>query len=985
MSDTSAHDGLSLESLVAEVADEFLARQRRGERPAVEEYTARHPEHAAVIGEVLAALRVVGLSGASGTPAAELLLAGGEPALGELGDYRIIREVGRGGMGVVYEAEQISLGRRVALKVLPFAATLDPRQFQRFRNEARAAAHLHHTNIVPVFGIGCERGVHFYAMQFIDGRTLAEVIAGWRPEPAGVAPAPDTPAVAGLSTERSGRLPEFFRTIARLAMQAAEALEHAHQEGVVHRDIKPANLLVDAAGHLWVTDFGLARLQSETGLTVSGDLVGTLRYMSPEQAAGSPAAVDHRTDVYSLGATLYELLALRPVFDGRDRQELLRRIASEEPRPPRRLNPAVPAELQVIVLKALEKEPRARYATAQELADDLRRYLEDRPIRARRPSRLERARKWARRHRPAVWSAVAALLVTLAVLAGCVGWVVRDRAARQARVAADVGAAVDEAQRSQREGKWQPAQAAVQRAEALLQGGADEPELAGRVQGLRRELAEEDADRRLVARLEEIRLLQSDVDVTENRFDYERALPEYRQAFGEFGLRPDAVRPEEAAARLRRRPPAVLGTLAAALDHWLILARSKNAAEVGWLERVLATADPDDWRQRLRAARDRNDRAALEQLAGEVVAAAQPPESLFLLDRSLRQRGAREGAVALLRRAQEAFPGDFWINHDLGIALRDCQPVRYDEVIRFLTAAVAIRPESAGARYDLGIALLDVARVDEAAAAFRKAIELKPDYAAAHISLGNIHWRTGRRDEAAAAFRRAIELQPDLARAHCNLGLVLRQQGEFAPALEALKRGHELGSRRPDWHSPSAAWVRDCQRLVELDGRLPAVLRGEARPADAAERNEYAQVCYLKMLYVASARFRAEAFTADPRSADDLKAGSRYDAARAAALAGAGQGTDAARLDESERAHWRKQALDWLRADLAAYGKLLEGGGPDDRRFLRQQLRRWQRDPDLAGLSDPAAVAGLPDDEQESCQELWAGVRSLLAKANAAR
>src|SRR5262249_23209662 len=182
------------------------------------------------------------------------------------------------------------------------------------------------------------------------------------------------------------------------------------------------NLLVDSKGNLWITDFGLARLQNETSLSVSGDLVGTLRYMSPEQALGRPAAVDHRSDVHALGATLYELVSLCPVFDGRDRQELIRRIASEEPCPPRRHNPAVPAGVEIILLRALEKGAECRYGTAQELADDLRRFLEDKPIRARRPSWPEQARKWARRNRPVVWSVVTALILTLAGLAAAAGW-----------------------------------------------------------------------------------------------------------------------------------------------------------------------------------------------------------------------------------------------------------------------------------------------------------------------------------------------------------------------------------------------------------------------------------------------------------------------------------------------------------------------------------------------------------------------------------
>jgi eukaryotic-like serine/threonine-protein kinase len=429
VNDVAALESLSVEALVGQIADEFTERLNRGERPEIEEYVRRHPEHATVLRQVLASLQMIRLSTpASG--AAPPASADGHTN-GCLGDFRILRQVGRGGMGVVYEAEQISLGRRVALKVLPFAAALDPKQLQRFQNEAHAAAQLHHTNIVPVFGVGSERGMHYYAMQFIDGQTLATVISerrgsastDRRDKPNGVSedatgPYVATPPIAALSTERPAGDPAFHRAAARLGMQAAEALEHAHSLGVVHRDVKPANLLVDGRGNLWVTDFGLAQVQSDTRLTLTGDLVGTLRYMSPEQALAQRVPIDHRTDIYSLGATLYELLTLEPAFGGRDRHELLRQIAFEEPCPPRRLNKAIPAELETIVLKAIEKNPADRFGTAQELADDLERFLKDEPIRAKRPSVVQRARKWMRRHRPVVVSACVATAVVVAIAIG---------------------------------------------------------------------------------------------------------------------------------------------------------------------------------------------------------------------------------------------------------------------------------------------------------------------------------------------------------------------------------------------------------------------------------------------------------------------------------------------------------------------------------------------------------------------------------------
>jgi serine/threonine protein kinase len=430
---------------VVEALDEYLAALESGHKPERQAFLARHAAIAPALAECLEGMEALHPS----SSAAHRPGAGGaaptdwQPGT-VLGDFRIVREVGRGGMGVVYEAEQVSLGRRIALKVLPFALTLDLRQLQRFKNEARAAAQLHHQNIVPVYYVGSERGVHFYAMQYIDGRSLAEVIhelwqvassaegptalptaSAGRPPAHGESTGPfvSPPHVAAetairppdaLTTAYSTDSPSFYPAVARLVAQAAEALEHAHGYGIVHRDIKPANLMVDAQGHLWITDFGLAQFQADAGLTQSGDLLGTLRYMSPEQAGGRRVLLDHRTDVYSLGATLYELLTLRPPFDGADRQTLLHQILHEEPRPPRALRKSVPVELETIVLKCLEKEADRRYVTARELTDDLRRFLAHEPIRARRATAAQRLRKWARRHPSMVWAAAVLCALTVA-------------------------------------------------------------------------------------------------------------------------------------------------------------------------------------------------------------------------------------------------------------------------------------------------------------------------------------------------------------------------------------------------------------------------------------------------------------------------------------------------------------------------------------------------------------------------------------------
>jgi WD40 repeat protein len=475
------NESLSQQNQVEALAEEFLERRRKGERPTIAEYTAKYPELAEEIRACFPALLLVedlkpnaaDLTG----PAATADGQGLPPE--RLGDYRILREVGRGGMGVVYEAEQESLGRHVALKVLPAQALLDPKHVQRFHREARAAARLHHTNIVPVFGVGADGGLHYYVMQFIHGLGLDQVLdelqrlrqgrngtaaeakgpersaaqplsaagiadalrtgqftrapqaapaasGASTPAPAALAVAPATsdsataihlPGQAEHSTlSESGR--GYWPSVARIGVQVAEALAHAHAQGILHRDIKPANLLLDMQGTVWVTDFGLAKADGGDGLTQEGEIVGTLRYMAPERFGG---ASDVRGDVYGLGVTLYELLTLRPAFAEADRHQLLHRVLHEEPPRPRRVNPEVPRDLETIVLKAIAKEPRQRYASAAEVAEDLRRFLADRPVKARRASALERLWRWVRRN-PALAAALGAAVALLLAVAAVASW-----------------------------------------------------------------------------------------------------------------------------------------------------------------------------------------------------------------------------------------------------------------------------------------------------------------------------------------------------------------------------------------------------------------------------------------------------------------------------------------------------------------------------------------------------------------------------------
>jgi WD40 repeat protein/serine/threonine protein kinase len=484
-------DASQRDVLLTRLADEFAERYRRGERPSLGEYADRYPELADDIRELFPAL--VDMEQAKeDLGEAETATESPLSRLRQLGDFRILREIGRGGMGVVYEAEQLSLGRHVALKVMPQKAILDRNQKQRFEREARTAAKLHHTNIVPVFAVGEHDGVPFYAMQFIQGQGLdviieelqhlatgcqtvpriapaarrtarhdvsaAEVakslITGAFAAPAGL-PRPAEPAhVADLTVDHAGHVPDhasapsaradtslpvshstpsalsgvlpgqsdagpssrsgkttYWKSVAQVGIQVAEALAYAHDQGLLHRDVKPSNHLLDTHGTAWVTDFGLAKADDQQNLTQRGDIIGTVRYMPPEAFDGKN---EPRSDIYSLGLTLYEMLALRPAFRSPDRQQLIRQVTSESAAPLEGINRQIPRDLATIVHKAMDREPAHRYATAKELAADLRRFCADQSILARRPSRSERLLRWVR-HNPGLAASLAVIALILIV------------------------------------------------------------------------------------------------------------------------------------------------------------------------------------------------------------------------------------------------------------------------------------------------------------------------------------------------------------------------------------------------------------------------------------------------------------------------------------------------------------------------------------------------------------------------------------------
>jgi serine/threonine-protein kinase len=981
--------------------------------------------------------------------------------------YDVEAELGRGGMGVVYRARQISLNRTVALKMLLAGVYAGPQELARFLREAEAEAGLKHPHIVQVHDVGEHDGRPYFTMELVEGGSLAERLRG-TPQPA--------------------------RQAASLVATLADAVQVAHQGGIVHRDLKPANVLLTADGTPKISDFGLARrLQDGAGLTQSGVPVGTPSYMAPEQARGQTHVIGPAVDIYALGAILYELLTGRPPFRAETAAETVLQVISQEPAPPSRLNARVPRDLNTICLKCLRKEPEKRYASALALADDLRHFQEGRPIQARPLGWAGHFWRWARRN-----PATAALATTLLALVGlAVGggfWVQgqqaerrEERARQEGREAQAVEAVLTQAADLQKQGRWPEARGVLKGAPALL-GNSAPAELGERVRR-----ATVDADK--VGELEEIRLR-----LLEGRKSHEPDAPRgerlYAEAFRGYGIDLMTLEPEEAAAKIR--DSAIRATLLAFLYDWMFYWGSD--ADHARLRAVLDLADDDEWRRRLRAALAVYDAAKRREVLTAPEAPDQPPMLVAGLAGLLIRGPQGEAAQALLHQAQQHHPEDFWINFQLGYVLQDERP---QEAVGYLRAAVASRTDSSQAQIMLGRALRDAGDADGAITAFHEAVRLNPNrtgardlarvlaprgrleearvvwekvldgdppdhdpwygYAQLCAFLGQEeayrrarralldrfgdsppHWTSAERDSLACLLlpasgdelRRAVALadravaagpkSPQLDNAYlCFVkGLAEYRQGRPAQAVPLLRESAALlpnragprlalamaqfqsGSpkearrtlaaavRAYNWKTPQAdhptAWVshvlrREAEALILPN--LPAFLRGEYRPQNNDERLALVGVCQFQGLYAAAARLYAEAFEADPQLADrlttecryrtlreelpeddrmdPLETECRYLAARCAALAGAGQGKDAATLSATERTRWRQQARQWLLADLSQWARTLDSSYELDRNLGKRMLTRWRTEPDLAGLIEPNAPEELSPDERK--------------------
>jgi serine/threonine-protein kinase len=1251
---------------------------------------------------------------------------------GEFGRYEVSGEIARGGMGVILKGRDADLGRDIAVKVLLETHQGQTELLQRFVEEAQIGGQLQHPGIVPVHELGVfpDRRPYF-TMKLVKGRTLADLLAERK----------------NASQDR----PRFLKVFE----QVCQTLAYAHARGVIHRDLKPSNVMVGSFGEVQVMDWGLAKVldrgshpgemkgepqAGETEVrtsrsqgpgvatgraplvaaqTLAGSILGTPAYMPPEQARGEVDRLDRRCDVFGLGAMLCEILTGRPPYEGDHFQVLCQAALGEVDQAFARLETCgADRELIGLAKRCLAPEPAARPRDAAAVAEELTAYLQSVEARLRQAELAgaeARAKAAEERKRRRLTAALAATVVlALALGGGGWLWIKAERDGREARMSQEINDALTAAtalrERARAAGRWDQALVArareqIQRARALLDNGPADPALAAKVQRLQNELEEEEKDRQLLAALDEAWLAQTEAGSGHFIFPFERAVPRIRAALHAYGLPAGEGDPDAVAERIRQRPAAVREALVTALDDWIIVAarRSLDEPQLEWLQAVVAATETEGWAHKVRVAlREKNlvrRRAALEQLAAADLEHLSP-RTLVRLGWALQAVGAGARANQLYRQALLLHPGDFWLNHELGQLLRFQSPPDVPGAVRYLTAAVALRPSSSGAhfslgkalagdnklaeaieefrqasaldqqfamaRHNLGVALAMQGKVDEAIrqlrrameldpesalphltlgglllydkskvdqavsefrralalkgkdreldrflprlhtslgvalarqgeldkaivefrqalalnekerdkpdgdllglprdrafdpkatllilgltleqqgklgeaeaayqqasalapndvthhiftrlgtallkqgklagavkalrrateidlkdaeayqnlgvalvkqrqmteaiAAFRRAVEINPNGATGHVCLGSALAETGKLDEATTQIRRAleidpqvadgrhglrniaemynkvgmslvsqqkldeaidkfqkalelnpghahahgnlgtalmlqgqveeaipelrraVELDPKLAPAHCSLGIALLRRGHFAEARATLRRCLNQVPKEDPLRAVASQTLQDCDRWLQLEQKLPGVLAKKVVPTNNAERLEYAMLCGLKRLYAGAACLYEDAFAADPKVAEDLESTHRYDlesthryaAACCAVLAASNQSADGKKLDEGERARWRKSAREWLRADLAARSRQLEHSVPAGREDVHKNLQQWLRDKDLASIRDKDAVAKLPIDEREACQKLWADVAELLQKA----
>jgi eukaryotic-like serine/threonine-protein kinase len=847
--------------------------------------------------------------------------------------YEVEAVLGHGGMGVVFKARHLRLNRTVAIKTLLGGGFAGPRERERFQREAEAVAALRHPNVVQIFDISEEEGRPYFTMEFVEGGSLARKLAGL-PQPAG----PSSELVATL----------------------AEAVHAAHQGGILHRDLKPSNVLLATDGTPKISDFGLARrLEGEAALTHSGVPVGTPSYMAPEQALGGPVPVGKATDIYALGAILYELLTGRPPFRAATAAETVQQVISQEPVPPSRLNNRVPRDLETICLKCLHKEPARRYGNAAELADDLRRFREGRPILARPTGWAERSWRWCRRNPAAATLLVAAVALTGLASGGGV-WFVQERARREAELRGDMLMAVTQAASFRKGLHFHEARQLLEQARQRLEA-KDLVDLSDDVKQAR-------ADLDLAEKLDQARLRST---IVSEVLSPSRAEPLYVSAFemAELGH----VGNDTEAASTRVRDSALRVEIVAALDDWASVTQDKQRRE--WLLTVARNADPDEARNQIRRSglwTDRTlwkDPARLKQLTRDLKEAELTPQLATALARVARANDGDE--IALLIPVAARFPQDFWLQYDLGWALFGAH--RKDESLGHFRATVALRPNASAAHQALGFNLKDLGQKDEAKFHFQEALRVGPNDAGTLNSFGMALSDWGELDEGIALLRQALLVEPDRALFHRNLGLLLLDKRSHDEAIEQLQQAVRL---EPEYsffrHGLIRAFLEtgrldealvQAREVVQLDPtsglnqwNLGAILRRKGRLEEA--------ISHIR-----------KAIKLDPNLQPAL-IGLGVTLKEAASVALNTSAEDSARVSvvEPKHAAKRRQAQEWLRENLALRARMLSEG-----KAVEWSIVDWLTDPALAEVRDATGLAKLPDIERVDWQLFWFDVKALVA------
>ncbi|QEG20367.1 serine/threonine-protein kinase [Mariniblastus fucicola] len=864
-----------------DLADRFTEEIRSGKRPRIEDYAEHNPIHATAIHRLFPVLEMMEQRGTpvedlseSGLLEAENLQLNLDPAIRQLGDYRIVREIGRGGMGIVFEAEQESLGRRVALKLLPNSAQFDERRQQRFQQEAQASAKLQHPNIVNVFGVGCQEDTSYFVMQFIDGHPLNSVLkevsrirTGGLDATVALANAEVATLATNLQqndlsddsspssfrdpTEEPNAMPEsglasgdessisasrsfatnanpkaWWRNIAQTGLQVASALEHAHEKRILHRDIKPANLMMDHSGNVWVTDFGLAKHFESNDLTRTGEVVGTLRYMSPEQLNGK---ADERSDIFGLGLTLYEMAALRPAYFASDRNDLMKQALEASPPRLRTIDRHIPRDLETIIHKCIAAEPKRRYHSASDVKDDLRRLLSGEPVLARRINFIERTAKWCRR-RPVIAGLCIALALSL--IAGIAGITWQWRQTESALAEAKANLTEAKLQNERADQHFREARESVDKFYTIIseQRLLQEPGL----QPLRKELMQEAAD--------------------------------YYRNFSEQYANDESLRLETGKALLR------LVQIEGSYNANPVLLETCEEAIAIFLE--LNELDPDDPRTALELAEaygiktrilQRSDiEASLQSLQDSITVlqdvSARFPDSMETrsklathyqimgltyetLDRSTGRtdRSFKNYMQAYALRKELTLQNSENLRsalhladtcRDLGIIYRKMQQTEkaiasYDEAVSILEPLVERHPDDRDARRTLGSIANSIgffyANVNS---------ELDLDRAAELYQLSKTQYEILTRQDPLV-----IEYQDGLGRAMLNLGSVYQHQNKLDLALAARQKAVEVRSRISAANPTTPHLKSNC--ALAMNG-VGSVLRELGRIDEATELHDQA-------------------------------------------------------------------------------------------------------------------------------------------------